>query len=205
MKTKLWGGIGVLVSVAASVSVANAADLGVRAPVYKAPPVIMSDWAGFYIGVNGGGGWGNSSIDGFSLDKASGGVFGGQLGYNWQFGSFVTGVEADLDGADISSTTQGATVKTNELASVRAREGYAFLPNLLAYGTVGFAYGRTNVVGIDLAQNGWVAGAGLEYKVSGPWIARAEYLHYGFGNAAIGGVDVKTDVDVVRGGLSYKF
>jgi outer membrane immunogenic protein len=204
LRTKLWGGVSLLASIAASVGAANAADLAVKAPVYKAPPVILSDWSGFYIGINGGGGWADNKDNFGNTLKASGGLFGGQLGYNWQFGSFVAGVEADIDGADISKTTLGTTVKTNELGSVRARAGYVFLPNLLAYGTGGFAYGRTNVFSTDVGQDGWAAGAGLEYKVWGPLIARVEYLHYGLEGDVLG-QKLKTDVDTVRGGLSYKF
>jgi outer membrane immunogenic protein len=202
MKMKFWCGASMLALVA-SAGAASAADLAVKAPVYKAPPVILSDWSGFYVGINGGGGWADNTAPGFDM-KTSGGVFGGQMGYNWQFGSFVVGVEADIDGADVSKTVGGGTLKTEELGSVRARAGYVFLPNLLAYGTAGYAYGRTSIAGVDLGDTGWAAGAGLEYKVWGPLIARAEYLHYGL-EAGISGTNLKTDVDVVRGGLSYKF
>ncbi len=53
---------------------------------------------------------------------------------------------------------------------------------------------------------GWVAGAGLEYKVWGNLIVRAEYLHYDFGKLTYGdGRNAKSTIDVARGGLSYKF
>ncbi len=209
MRTKLWSGIGVLASVVAGVAAANAADLAVKAPVYKAPPpVIVSDWAGFYIGINGGGGWGESKDNaGFSL-KTSGGLIGGQAGYNWQYGPVVTGVEVDFDGADIDKTvTGGGKLKIDELATARARLGYLVLPNLLAYGTAGAAWGNYEVTpnsggAFGSNQFGWSAGAGLEYKLWGPLTARAEYLHYDFARDNKG---VTTTVDTVRGGLSYKF
>src|SRR5438309_3919538 len=80
---------------------ASAADLAAR-PYTKAPPMIAAiyDWSGFYVGANGG--WG-SSHDNRSLDTlgvglgsydATGGVAGGQLGYRWQTGGWVFGVEA---------------------------------------------------------------------------------------------------------------
>jgi outer membrane immunogenic protein len=187
--------------------------MAVKAPVYKAPPVILSDWAGFYVGFNAGGGWADNRFDistGENL-KPTGGVFGGQAGYNWQFGSLVVGVEGDFDGADISKTDPfGLNQKTEWLASARGRLGYSFLPNVLVYGTAGAGWGHTvlsaggNSVGVD--QSGWVAGAGLEYKLWGPLIARGEYLHYDFAKRDVLGVDnLKETVDVVRGGLSYKF
>lgn len=232
MNTKFWSGIGVLASVAASVGAAGAADLAVKAPVYKAPPppVILSDWAGFYIGAHGGGGWSDTKLTPAAVNvggvampnvggltfpaKPSGGLGGGHVGYNWQWGQVVAGLEGDFDGADIkgTETTGTVAVKTDELASIRGRLGYSFLPNLLGYGTggVGWAHTKLNFVnaGVNesLWQTGWVAGAGLEYKFYGNWIARAEYLHYGFDSGSTTSfTKVKDQLDVVRGGVSYKF
>jgi opacity protein-like surface antigen len=231
MKAKLWCSVSVLASLAASVGAAGAADLAVKAPVYKAAPVYLSDWAGFYLGVHGGYGWTDSS---FPLDvtcdcegpgklisesiKQKGGVFGGHAGYNWQYGAIVTGLEVDFDGADIKGTSTNlipsVTLKTSELASARARLGYTVLPNLLAYGTAGAGWGHTNIsvpgwVDQGINQFGWTAGAGLEYKFWGNFIARAEYLHYDFDKttATVGPqiTPITETVDVVRGGVSYKF
>jgi outer membrane immunogenic protein len=210
MRTKLLGGIGVVGSIAASVVVANAADMAVKSP-FAARPVILSDWAGFYIGINGGGGWGTTTFDGSpqSNGKPSGGLFGGHAGYNWQHGSVVAGLEADIDGADIKQTVagrpQGLSEKTDELATARARLGYAIIPGLLAYGTAGAAWGHSQIANAGASQLGWAAGAGLEYKVWGNIIARAEYLHYGFDKTAFGNNNVKESIDTLRGGLSYKF
>jgi outer membrane immunogenic protein len=214
MRAKLWSSIGVLASIAAGVGAANAADLAVKAPVYKAPPpVILSDWAGFYIGINGGGGWADNKFDVVPAHntKPTGGLIGGHAGYNWQYGSVVAGVEVDFDGADISKTDNfGFKQKTDELASARARLGYVVIPNLLAYGTAGAGWGHTEIslpgfAGVGINQFGWVAGAGLEYKLWGPLIARAEYLHYDFAKETFPVDTIKESVDVVRGGLSYKF
>jgi outer membrane immunogenic protein len=214
MRTKFWCGIGLLASIAAVSGTASAADLAVKAPPMAAP-VYLSDWAGFYIGINGGGGWGHTSFDFFTGDNTttSGGVFGGHAGYNWQYGSVVAGLEADFDGADIKKTDAfGVEQKTNQLASARARLGYVFFPSLLAYGTAGAGWGHTeiNVPGttVDaINQFGWVAGAGLEYKLVDHVLLRAEYLHYDFGKTTLPNIgdNFKETVDVVRGGLSYKF
>jgi outer membrane immunogenic protein len=231
MRTKFWSGIGVLASIAASVGAASAADLAVKAPVYtKAPPpVILSDWAGFYLGINGGGGWASTTFDqnpGGNA-KLSGGLIGGHVGYNWQFGSVVVGVEGDGDGAFISKSfgvtfvdpltgkitgTGTLKEKTEDLFSARGRLGYVIAPQWLAYGTAGVGFGEFKVSDSlgnsnSVNQVGWVAGGGLEYKVWGPLIARVEYLHYDFGNKTLTPTigNVKESVDTVRGGLSYKF
>ena len=70
-------------------SAAGAADLGVRpAPYYKGPPpayIPPYTWSGFYIGVNGGGGWGHSNWDTAGGISTSGGLVGGTVGYNYQY------------------------------------------------------------------------------------------------------------------------
>src|SRR4029078_1163975 len=77
---------------------ANAADIARRqamptkAPAYFAP----YNWSGFYVGVNGGGGWGTAEWTHTALGSTgsfdiSGGVVGGTIGYNWQMNQFVFG------------------------------------------------------------------------------------------------------------------
>jgi outer membrane immunogenic protein len=250
MVRRFWWGVGLLASVIAGAGAAGAADLAVKAPVYKAAPVILSDWAGFYIGVHGGYGWGHSSIDtpdfpyldekknaslklGTFDASPKGGVVGGHAGYNWQYGSVVTGLEVDFSAADIKdSGTVGTffdwcreavgsisrSVKFDELASARARLGYVVLPNLLAYGTAGPGWGHSEMAGAvsffgsgtaDANNFGWVAGGGLEYKVWEHVLVRAEYLHYDFARTTystpVFTTSAATTLDVVRGGLSYKF
>src|SRR6188472_4005384 len=108
MKKLLLGALGLAVMAAP----ASAADMAVKAaPVpYVAP---MYNWAGFYIGGNGGWGQSNSClnfVDRFGTDFAdgcrsrSGGVIGGQIGYRWQANQWVFGLEAQGDWADLSRT-----------------------------------------------------------------------------------------------------
>ena len=96
--------------VLASAMAANAADLQRAPPVMptKAPPFVapLPDWTGFYIGVNGGGGWGRSSSDLSGHIDTSGGVAGGTAGYNAQFGNWVLGVEGDLDWSNIGGSSR---------------------------------------------------------------------------------------------------
>ena len=110
-----------------------------------------------------------------SLSPNGGGfIGGGQIGYDWQatFGghSFVTGVEADIQGvASGGNTATGTRVTTvggtalsdstgapittvtsvskslDYLGTVRGRIGYLATPQLLIYGTGGLAYGGTRI------------------------------------------------------------
>jgi outer membrane immunogenic protein len=96
---------------------AAAADLARKAPVYKAPPVIIDPWTwtGIYVGLNAGYSWGKSrtTVDYFntltglaipapagSITSAdfnlNGGIAGGQIGANLQTNNIVWGIEADL-------------------------------------------------------------------------------------------------------------
>jgi outer membrane immunogenic protein len=181
----------------------------------------VSDWSGLYVGVNGGGGWANTEFPAAfaapgvltfeqgspqllptPAQRSSGALAGGHIGYNWQYGRAVGGLEVDFDAADIKSTASfsGAiatqTVKTDELASLRGRLGWTVSPGLLAYGTGGLALGhfqssitQNNPAALfpylsqtnGAAELGWAAGAGIEYKLLDHWLLRAEYLHYDFG------------------------
>jgi outer membrane immunogenic protein len=161
-------------------SMASAADLApAPAPTtYTKAPMISpaTNWSGFYGGVNVGYGWGSGDmsladvtpglpgISGFpatpqSIESHSNGVIGGgQVGYNWQMGSFVTGLEADIQGSGIRGVTQApaaftltpdpgevisATSEQNLLwfGTVRGRVGVTVTPDLLLFGTGGLAYG----------------------------------------------------------------
>jgi len=112
-----------------------------------------------------------------------GGVYGG---YALQNGPIVGGVEADTQAAGVSGTGHGGTMTQNWLTSLRARGGYAF-GNVLAYGTVGPAWGTSNFsrngYNTDKSLQGYVVGVGGEVAISRSISARAELRHYDFGAA----------------------
>ena len=195
---------------------AQAADMPLKAQ--RGP--IYSDWTGFYIGIHGGYGWSdvdvNDDLRPFSEPNPKGWIFGGQAGYLRQWGTVVGGLEIDYSAAGLKETqtikTETLTGKIDSLFSARARLGWLWTPNLLAYGTAGLGWGHSKVSfcdpGCDTSTDssfGWVAGAGLEYQFNYNWRLRAEYLHYDFGTVTHLGVDANVKVDVVRGALSYKF
>ena len=175
---------------------AYAADLPARAPVpYTKAPAMVSpatNWSGFYIGAMGGYGSENTS-DPLGI---KGGFAGGTIGYNWQFGQFVTGIEADGAWADISnSSTQivgtipiTASAKVDSLATIRGRFGVAF-DQVLLYGTAGLALADAKLgasaPGVSLSDSqtltGWTAGAGIEWMFMPRWSLKAEYLYRSFG------------------------
>jgi outer membrane immunogenic protein len=156
---------------------AAAADLpppmeAAPAPMYSPTPIAYN-WSGFYIGAHGGWGFGDGDFD-------DGAVIGGQIGMNWQWNSFVLGVEGDGSWADLGDA--------DSLESIRGRAGFAF-DRFLVYGTGGAAFQ-------DFDDLGWVAGVGAEYAVTDALSVGVEYLHYDFDNA---------DADVIRGRVNVKF
>src|SRR5690348_3141928 len=83
-----------------------AADIVAPRPIYKGPAYVapVFTWSGFYVGVNGGYGFGTTSWTGAGLGTGSfstnGWLFGGTLGYNIQTGNWVWGIEGDFDWAN---------------------------------------------------------------------------------------------------------
>jgi outer membrane immunogenic protein len=204
-----------------------AADLPNRAPPPYIPPVPVFTWTGFYGGFNIGGIFTNSPSISFSGDPVfvgpairagsiptrfsnnEGGFFGGgQIGYNWQVGAFVWGLETDFQGTTLTKKAVAvgplatATLKDNLpwFGTTRGRLGYAFYDRWMGYVTGGLAYGeeqlqlgltdrsgtlfggRTLVGTRNTTQVGWTIGAGLEWAFAQNWSAKLEYLYYDLGS-----------------------
>jgi outer membrane immunogenic protein len=213
-----------LVSLVALTATAAAADLGRPAPqpYYKAPAMAPAySWTGFYIGVNGGGGFGRSVWDTTTGFNTSGGLVGGTVGYNYQVGQAVVGIEGDIDWANINGTTNtgcpaGCKTSDNWLSTVRGRLGYA-ADRFMPYITGGVAFGDIKAttpgfVGANNSQAGWTLGAGLEFALAQNWTAKAEYLYVDLGkfNCGLSCSAFPTDnvaftTNLVRAGINYRF
>jgi outer membrane immunogenic protein len=240
-----------LTSVIALTATANAADMYRREAAvggYKDGPVYAANsWTGFYAGVNGGYAFSRDSRNITITDlganvarvpggEPEGGFGGGQIGYNFGsgvFGSqFVIGVEADIQGSDISDDvaygavpgtgSRRTTTNIDWFGTVRGRLGYA-LDRTLIYATGGFAYGNVdkkiyNSAGSilyknDDTQTGYAVGGGVEHKISPNWSVKAEYQYVNLGDEKLkiqpgfvqtfGTRDVETDFHTVRVGLNY--
>ena len=192
-----------------------AADLR-PAPVFKGPAFVapVFTWTGFYVGINAGYGFGRSDWDpapgSFNTD---GFLVGGTLGYNLQTGSYVWGIEADLDYTNMKGSTAGVETRVPWFGTVRGRIGYAF-DRFMPYITGGLAAGQIKMntgAGTDKeTRYGWTLGAGIEWAFLGNWSAKFEYLYADLGKADCGvaacaGTDVSFTTNIVRGGLNYRF
>ncbi len=222
MKRVLLSSVGML-TLAALMGSAAAADLSRRyEPVVTKAPIMAQvyNWTGFYIGVNGGGGWGRSDWTQTGNFDLSGGLVGGTAGYNWQTGPLVFGLEGDLDWSNINGSTfvgcvPGCKTSNNWLGTVRGRVGYAF-DRILPYVTGGLAVGdmQADVAGANVANStntGWTVGGGVEFAITNNWSAKAEYLYVDLGNFNCGiacGVasdNVSFRSHIARGGINFRF
>jgi outer membrane immunogenic protein len=219
---------------------AVAADLAAR-PYTKAPPMIATiyDWSGFYLGINGGWGssrndWSNTSVFGFGVGEgshdATGGTVGGQLGYRWQAGNWVFGVEGQGNWADFSGSNVSLIVpavsnrsKIDAFGLITGQVGYAW-NNVLLYVKGGAAVTDSKYEGqilgvtfdsVEKTRWGGTVGAGVEVAFAPGWSAGVEYNHlfldsesHTFTSPILGVTridDIKQDVDLVTVRVNYKF
>jgi outer membrane immunogenic protein len=219
----------------------SAADMAVKArPV--APLPMIYDWSGFYIGANGG--WGQSrncwdfvtaagAIVTDACADRSGGLIGGQLGYRWQAGTWVFGLEGQGDWADLSSTrislinpALSTRVRTDGIGLITGQIGYAWNAALLyVKGGAAVTSNRfdilTTIGGVGLASAsstrwGGAVGVGFEYGFTPNWSFGVEYDHLFMGDAnnsfsvvnpiVAGAVNrISQDVDMVTLRINYRF
>ena len=158
----------------------------------------------------------------------NGGLVGATVGYNWQVGALVLGIEGDLSATSASGSTPcinpafTCATKNPWLGTARLRVGYAF-DRIMPYLTGGYAAGSVaaRVTGAPGAneesytRSGYAIGGGVEYAVSSNWSAKIEYLHVGLARhsyfltspAPTGAFprSVPYSADIVRIGLNYRF
>ncbi len=214
---------------------AQAADMPMPGMPAKAPPVPAYNWSGCYAGINGGGAgassnftsaagagsWlsgddpGEVSNDGTLSTNSSNFMVGGQLGCNWQSGTYVVGLEGDLDyfpsntslyndsntlPTSGNSFVVGQQIKTNYLSTIRPRAGIAADRNFF-YVTGGAAFttasytesytdsgGGTGSATASKFLAGWTVGAGWEYAWATNATFRVEYLFVSFPTMGASGV-----------------
>ncbi len=204
---------------------ASAADLRpVRRTARRPMCRRSSTWTGFYLGLNGGDGWGSSDWAGMGVNNSPcGGMIGGTVGYNWQTPSPLgvsalrpTSTGPASTAARSASSERAARPRAPGSAPARARVGYC----------VGSASCRSSPAASHSATSrrprsafgsvsdtnvGWTVGAGIEAQVAQNWTAKVEYLYADLGStncsfptcSSSSGVDLR--MNILRGGLNYRF
>ncbi len=209
---------------------AQAADLPSKNSPVPAPLPAFS-WAGFYAGVSAGAVRESTTFTApysfmSGTQRASGALAGVNAGYNWQSGSLVYGLEADIALAGASKTaafSYGKYRRSSKLSgfgTLRARAGVAVTDTTLLYATGGLALGQLQTAfgcntfwcgtaATSSLRVGWTLGAGVEYAVTPNWTIRAESLYAEFetGQRTWSTLKITTKPSAVlaRGGVNYKF
>jgi len=216
------------------------------------PIVHAPIWAGLYVGGTVGFGTGDTSgkldIDtpGFPAAQpladiiedllaedydVDGAVYGALIGYNWQRGSLVYGLEAAINGSAMDGSTDcgffgfaDCERNLSYYGTAVGRLGYA-MQNILLYGFGGVAWGEVetdvSIGGFDLdalsgdtTHVGWTAGVGLDFALTRNIIAGVQYEHVDLGEESYEifsgpNVDIDNNVDmdfdVVKFRAIYKF
>src|SRR5262245_10255625 len=203
--------------------------------LYVVPLPPPFNWTGFYLGGNIGGARETSTLsDNFtnvSFDRDNNGFIGGvQLGYNYQVGSLVLGVEWDFDWTSIDASgvvnipglggALQASADTEWITTLAGRVGLA-LDRTLVYVKVGGGWVRNEATVTQLAtgntltasrtNSGWLVGAGFEYAFAPNWTAKFEYDFLGLadktfpGFPGTRGFELDRDVQQVKVGINFKF
>ncbi len=158
-------------------------------------------WSGLYAGVHAGYATGTSDADfplmgipssDIGLDGA---LYGGHLGYNFQFGSTLIGIEGGFSGSSINGSSGCLVIMACErevewLATIAARIGYV-MDRTMLYAMGGIAWseiattvslsGCTCLTGSETNQ-GWLVGFGMEYAITARLAGRIEYVHVDLGS-----------------------
>jgi len=190
---------------------AMAADMAVKAPLYKAPPPIVAySWTGCYVGGHVGGLWARKDwtlappdpITALGSHDANSWIGGVQAGCDYQFaGGWVIGVQGDYAWTDAKGSffdvVDGVTDQSRirALSTATARIGYAW-DRFLGYVKGGGAWEQDNydrfVVGTTVPvgsarewRSGWTVGVGGEYAFTNYLSGFAEYNYYDFGTRTL--------------------
>jgi outer membrane immunogenic protein len=219
----------------AAIASAQAADLSPRYATKAPPPAAYVpdafNWTGFYIGANVGGAWSQANwtnpVSGLGDHLSGAGVIGGgQIGANYQVGSWVFGVEGEFSGTSLRpSDTDAAgfqhSTSVDWTSTVTGRLGYAW-NRALIYGKGGVAFADerdtiTSPLGVSAStgnqtRTGWTAGGGVEYALDRNWSAKIEYDYLGLGTQSVpatlpGGApgSVNLNIQKVIAGVNYRF
>ena len=201
-------------------AIALAIACAVAASPARAADYDMSTWDGFYVGAHAGYGWFDASGNsGTAVSLEGTGLIGGVLlGYNWDLGTYVAGLEADASFGNQSDQQPAPGFGTLRLTNhgqhtFRARLGMETGTSGLLYVTGGLAladYWASDSTGArdkDFLLGG-VVGAGYEFMMSEDISVRAEYLYatYGSNNFNAGGATgVDVDTHTFRAGAAWRF
>jgi opacity protein-like surface antigen len=209
-----------------------------KAPVYKAAAQAVYNWTGFYVGADVGAAWGTTNWnfpDGTINPRAAGFLGGGSIGYNYQAGNWVFGIEGSAAGATVEGARAcpagvfyNCDASINWLSTATGRAGYAWDRNLayvkagavIALGEAGFLCNTgsqattVRLTGCPEQSEsktlaGWTAGVGYEFGLTRNLSAKGELMYFDLGSEAHNLAGTPSDLQrsglMTTVGLRYRF
>jgi opacity protein-like surface antigen len=197
--------------------------------IYKAPPAPAAyEWSGLYVGAYAGANWGSTNWtftdDGGTTNPRFAGLLGGgEVGYNYQAGKWVFGIEGDAGGTNARGARPCPTgffynceINTNWLSTATARVGYAYWDRLLVYAKVGAAVAQdraeswcntasqptipaAGLTGCPSQSDskirvGWTVGLGSEFGLTQNISVKSEISYFDLGSDRYNIAGIPTDI-----------
>jgi outer membrane immunogenic protein len=190
------------------------------APALAETPAAFN-WTGFYVGAEGGWGWGMAGVRGIAGDARLSGILGGgQVGSRWQNGNWVYGYEGNLDLSHIhGSVNWGGAVYSGTVGwfgTAEGQVGYTVTPASVLSATGGFAFGHADAKLVDGADvfssshlmGGWTAGVKYEQAINAAtsWFLSYKYVDLGTKTFVLDDPEqVHVRFNAVKVGFNVKF
>lgn len=179
MIKSIVAGLGLSLALSAPVLAGGLGPTATEPVLTGAPPIAqpaqLYNWTGPYAGVTLGYGAGESDRS----ERRSGLGAGLHLGYNYDFGSWVSGIEAEFaPGALAQQDSDGREIDSATRLKLRAGPKFGPQGNSLAFGTLGFGHTRSSVAGTDYRDTGWLAGAGVSHALRENLLVTGEVIHH---------------------------
>lgn len=184
-----------------------------------APASANYDWTGLYIGANGGAIWNASTLNGEDIysDKESA-LFGGEIGFNYQMGRAILGIEGDADVMDVDVTMtcpgfvgSSCHSKQDAVSAIRGRLGIDLFDRVMAYGTGGIAFTDykfdENIPGRSVsgsgARTGYTLGLGFDYAFIDHMFLGMEFDYFNFGTGGPTGFGLADRTLLAKLGIKF--
>ena len=218
MKALLLGAVALAALASPALAIELTQGVETTPPAVEAAPY---NWSGVYGRLSAPSPYDPSTFTATAPDSFLGGP---QVGYNYQMGSLVFGVEADArrrnaDLATFFGTNSADALNLSKeqgwIGTLRPRAGLA-ADNWLFYGTGGLAYNAVSdprLSAVGTTRTGWTVGGGIEYATGKQWSLGLEYLYADYGKSAqtqtaatsFSALQGEDRSQVVRGKLNYRF
>ncbi|WP_136682843.1 outer membrane protein [Falsirhodobacter xinxiangensis] len=198
------------------------APIGEIEPIAPAAVAPTTPFAGAYVGADIGYAFKGDDVVGINPSglndgdlELSGALANLHVGYRWQPGVFVWGVELGVEGGGVDDAVNSSSTELKSAVTLRAMSGWTPNDATLLYGFAGVSHANfdyeVGAIGYDgdVSSTGYVAGFGVERLLNDRWSVRGEYQYSDYGRerleTAAGWTNATPKFHSVRVGVNYRF